>query len=66
MTQDTWLLWDVDPDSLVAKQLWPQVPDSGGEASMATYPPGIHSCIHDVHPAFKRCLEVRDKSKDII
>ena len=32
---------------------------------MTTYPPGVYSCIHDVHPAFKCCLEDRDKSKEI-
>lgn len=60
-------LSDADTESPVAKQPQePQVPDSVGKAGMVTYPPGVHSCIHNVHPAFKCCLEGRDKSKKII
>ena len=39
--------------------------DSRRETSVTTYPPGVYSCIHDVHPAFKCCLQERDKSKEI-
>lgn len=29
---------------------------------MTTYPPGVYSCIHDVHPTFK-CVPARKETR---
>lgn len=48
---------------------WPSSPGQGLKCltgwGRPTYPPGVHSCIHNVHPAFKCGLKGRDESKKI-
>lgn len=50
----------------LGSQMWIRLLILVGEASVVTYPPGVHSCIHNVHPAFKSCLEGKDKVKKTI